>query len=91
VTILGTVIALHEPTGKVSVDQMKLIRKNMFTVFRSLSQSPKAQDEAKNSYDLNSGLEEMPFRRIHTKGDKREDVCLKVLCTLYPSANKVDK
>lgn len=62
----------------------------MFTVFRSLSQSPKAQDEAKNSYDLNSGLEEMPFRRIHTKGDKREDVCLKVLCTLYQSTNKVD-
>lgn len=64
----------HEPVGLVSKEQMEVIRKNMTTVFRSLSRSQQAQDDVKKYAGLGAGLEEMPFRRQVAEDSRSENV-----------------
>lgn len=64
----------HEPVGRATPQQMETIRKNMTTVFRSLSRSPVAIDDVRKSAGLGAGLEEMPFRRSVVEDSRSENV-----------------
>lgn len=64
----------HEPPGRVTPKQLEIIRRNMSTVFRSLSRSMAAREEAAKSLFLGAGLEEMPFRRKTTESFRGESV-----------------
>lgn len=66
----------HEPVGVVSPDQLGVMRKNMLTVFRSLSTSKVALDSVKKAMGLGSGLEEMPFRRTISEDSRSENVII---------------
>lgn len=73
---IGTVLMFHEPVGVVSPDQLGVMRRNMLTVFRSLSTSGLALDSVKRSMELGSGLEEMPFRRTVSEDSRSENVTI---------------
>lgn len=64
----------HEPVGRIDTEQMEVIRKNMITVFRSLSRSPLALEGVKKAMGLGAGLEEMPFRRTVAEDSRSENV-----------------
>lgn len=64
----------HEPVGKVAPDQLGAIRRNMITVFRSLSTSLLAQEGVRKAMGLGTGLEEMPFRRTISEDSRSENV-----------------
>ncbi|KAA8913534.1 hypothetical protein FN846DRAFT_897178 [Sphaerosporella brunnea] len=62
----GTVISIHEPLGSVTdPTDILTVRRNMLTVFRSLSLSSaaKARSNNESSVALGSGLDDLPFRR----------------------------
>lgn len=60
----GTVISIHEPLCKITQDDLLIVRRNMITVFRSLSLSPAALDttRSESSESLGNGLDDLPLR-----------------------------
>ncbi|KAL7276719.1 hypothetical protein RUND412_000300 [Rhizina undulata] len=66
----GTVVTLHEPLAPPcgsSSDMLKLVRLNMLTVFRSLSQSQQAKMSGISAAS-GIGLDELPFRKQNVGG-----------------------
>lgn len=62
----GTVISIQEPLGfGLSRNDVLIIRRNMLTVFRSLSLSPAAKASSAKESDaaVGSGMDDLPFRR----------------------------
>lgn len=66
----------HEPVGAVSSNQLGIMRRNMLTVFRSLSTSQLALDSVQKAMELGAGLEEMPFRRTISEDSRSENVVI---------------
>jgi Mg2+ and Co2+ transporter CorA len=65
-TVAGTVISIHEPLGSIKEQKDILtVRRNMLTVFRSLSLSDaaKAHGKSESTVSLGYGLDDLPFRR----------------------------
>jgi hypothetical protein len=77
----------HEPVGVVDRQQMEIIRKNMMTVFRSLSKSSSAIEDVRRSAGLGAGLEEMPFRRPIVEDRRSENVATFLYILLTISRN----
>lgn len=71
----------HEPVGAVSPSQLGVMRRNMLTVFRSLSTSQLALESVKKAMELGAGLEEMPFRRTISEDSRSENVVIVSLNT----------
>jgi len=71
---LGTVLSLHEAPGRdVGDRELAIIRKNLVTVFRSLSRSTAAMEKVTNSVQM-GGMDELPFRRNFAEGGGSENV-----------------
>lgn len=71
-TFIGTVISIHEPLDTISKpEDILTIRRNMLTVFRSLSLSPAAKTVRANASTvaLGSGLDDLPFRRQQPRSE----------------------
>lgn len=64
----------HEPVGKITPEELGAVRRNMITVFRSLSTSMLALDGTRKAMGLGAGLEEMPFRRTIAEDSRSENV-----------------
>ncbi|RPA97624.1 hypothetical protein L873DRAFT_1809392 [Choiromyces venosus 120613-1] len=70
----GTVLSLHEAPGRDVGDQeLAIIRRNLVTVFRSLSRSSTAMEKVANSVQM-GGMDELPFRRNSAEGGGSENV-----------------
>ncbi|PWW74245.1 hypothetical protein C7212DRAFT_358955 [Tuber magnatum] len=70
----GTVLSLHEAPGKEVGDrELAIIRRNLVTVFRSLSRSSAAMGQVANSVQT-GGMDELPFRRNFAEGGGSENV-----------------
>ncbi|CCX12232.1 Similar to hypothetical protein [Tuber melanosporum Mel28]; acc. no. XP_002839811 [Pyronema omphalodes CBS 100304] len=67
----GTVISIQEPLDLTNTDDILIVRRNMLTVFRSLSISPAAKTLAANdsSAALGGGLDDLPFRRQQAQSE----------------------
>ena len=76
---LGTVLSLHEALGRdVSDQELAIIRRNLVTVFRSLSRSRTAMEKVANSVQT-GGMDELPFRRNFAEGGGSENVSIRCL------------
>ena len=65
-------ISIHEPLGNVTdPEDILTIRRNMITVFRALSLSPRAKASAARESDasLGSGMDDLPFRRHQAQNE----------------------
>lgn len=63
----GTVISIHEPLTSISPQDLRKVRTNMLTVFRSLSASSAAT--SLSSVSIGAGLDDLPFRVPNTESD----------------------
>jgi len=65
------VLSINESVENMTHAQLFNVRRNMFTVFRSLSQSNIAisAEESEGDMMLGGGLDDLPFRRKSEKGD----------------------
>ncbi|KAG0125648.1 hypothetical protein HOY82DRAFT_630512 [Tuber indicum] len=70
----GTVLSLLEAPGRdVGDPELAIIRRNLVTVFRSLSRSSTAMGKVANSVQT-GGMDELPFRRNFAEGGGSENV-----------------
>ncbi|KAF8252630.1 hypothetical protein K440DRAFT_631497 [Wilcoxina mikolae CBS 423.85] len=68
----GTVISIQEPLGPgMNPSDVLTIRRNMLTVFRSLSLSPaaKASSAKADNSAVGSGMDDLPFRRHQAQSE----------------------
>ncbi|CUS12431.1 unnamed protein product [Tuber aestivum] len=75
----GTVLSLHEAPGKdVGEKELAIIRRNLVTVFRSLSRSRAAMGKVASSVQT-GGMDELPFRRNFAEGGGSENAGIRHL------------